>query len=112
MSTPVLTTWSVQNMTRVINDGFVINVAWACTASAPGVAGAFYGGTTTYENNPDEPGFIPYDQLTEEIVLGWVFAGLGDQKAEIETTLVLKVDAQLAPTTANGVPWNTAPVAA
>jgi len=101
----VTLTWAVNNMTHVINDGFVINVAWACTASAPGVAGAFYGGTTTYENNPDEPGFIPYDQLTEEIVLGWVFAGLGDQKAEIETTLVLKVDAQLAPTTANGIPW-------
>ena len=108
----VTLTWAVQNMTRVIDDGFVINVAWACQASAEGCGGAFHGGTTTYENNPDEPGFIPYENLTEEIVLGWVYAGLGDQKAVIEATLTAKVEAQLNPVTANGVPWNTAPAAA
>jgi hypothetical protein len=96
--------WQVQNMTRVLNDGFVINVAWSCTASQNS-ASAFYGGTTTYENDPSEPGFIPYDQLTEEIVLGWVFAALGDQKAEIEANLTAKVEKQLNPTTANGMPW-------
>jgi len=99
--------WQVQNMTRVINDGFVIVVDWSCTASAPGVNGAFYGGQTTYKNNPDEPGFIPYDQLTQEIVLGWVWDGLGAQKAEIEATLTAKVEKQLAPTTAQGLPWST-----
>jgi hypothetical protein len=102
-------TWAVQNMTRVIDDGFVINVAWGCQASAEGCGGAFYGGQTMYENNPDEPGFIPYDQLTEEIVLGWVYDALGDQKAEIEATLTAKVEKQLAPTTANGLPWNNQP---
>ena len=105
----VTLTWAVQNMTRVIDDGFVINVAWGCQASAEGCGGAFYGGTTTYENDPAEPGFIPYDDLTEAQVLDWVYAGLGDQKAEIEATLTAKVQKQLTPTTANGVPWNTAP---
>lgn len=105
-------TWAVNNMTRVINDGFVIVVDWSCTASATGVQGAFYGGQSTYTNDPTEPGFIPYDQLTEAQVLGWVFTGLGDQKAEIEATLTAKVQKQLNPTTANGVPWNTAPVQA
>lgn len=104
-------TWNIQNMTRVIDDGFVINVAWACTAQQD-TASAFHGGTTTYENNPDEPGFIPYDQLTEAQVLDWVYAGLGDQKVEIEATLTAKVEKQLNPTTANGVPWNTNPIAA
>jgi hypothetical protein len=105
-------TWAVNNMTRVLDDGFVIKVDWSCTASATGVQGAFYGGTTAYENNPDEPGFIPYDQLTEAQVLDWVYAGLGDQKAEIEATLTAKVEKQLNPTTANGVPWNTSPAQA
>lgn len=108
----VTLTWAVNNMTRVINDGFVIVVDWSCTASAPGVSGAFYGGQSTYKNDPSEPGFIPYDQLTQQIVLGWVFDGLGPQKAEIEATLTAKVQKQLNPTTAQGVPWNTAPVAA
>lgn len=104
----VTLTWAVNNMTRVLSDGFVIVVDWSCTASATGAAGAFYGGQSTYKNDPSEPGFIPYDQLTQEIVLGWVFDGLGTQKAEIETTLTAKVEKQLNPTTAQGVPW-TAP---
>lgn len=101
----VTLTWAVNNMTHVVSDGFVIIVDWSCTASAPNVQGAFYGGQSTYENDPSEPGFIPYDQLTQEIVLGWVFDGLGPQKAEIEATMTAKVEKQLAPTTAQGLPW-------
>lgn len=106
----VTLTWAINNMTRVLNDGYVIEVDWSCTASATGVQGAFYGGQDTYKNNPDQPGFIPYEQLTQDIVLGWVYAGLGDQKAVIEATLTAKVEAQLNPATANGVPWSTNPV--
>ena len=95
-------TWQVQNMTRDLSNGFVITVAWGCTASQDS-ASAFYGGTTVYAQESDN--FIPYDQLTEEIVLGWVYEALGDQKAEIEATLTAKVEKQLNPTTANGMPW-------
>jgi len=102
----VTITWAVNNMTRVLNDGYVVVVDWSCTASAPGAQGAFYGGQTRYENNPDQPGFIPYDQLTQEIVLGWVYEALGDQKAEIEASLTAKVEKQLNPVTANGMPWS------
>jgi hypothetical protein len=99
-------TWTVNNMTRVVEDGFVVVVDWSCAASATDVQGAFYGGQITYKNDPAEPGFIPYDQLTEAQVLGWVYDGLGDQKTEIETTLTAKVEKQLNPTTANGTPWS------
>ena len=98
-------TWAVNNMTRVIDDGFVLVVDWSCTASAPDVPGAFYGGQTRFEFTPDEPGFIPYDQLTQEIVLGWVFNDLGDKKEEIEADRTAKVEKQLHPVTAQGLPW-------
>jgi hypothetical protein len=94
--------WQVQNMTRDLSNGFVITVAWSCTASQDS-ASAFYGGTTVYTQESES--FIPYDQLTEEIVLGWVYEALGDQKAEIEANLTAKVENQLNPTTANGMPW-------
>ena len=102
--------WAVNNMTRVLDDGFVIKVQWTCTASATGVQGALDGGQDTYTNNPDQPGFIPYDQLTQDIVLGWVWAGMeAGGKEAIEATLTAKVEKQLAPTTANGLPWTVAP---
>ena len=97
--------WQVQNMTRDLSNGFVITVAWGCTASQDS-ASAFYGGTTVYTQESDN--FIPYDDLTEEIVLGWVYEALGDQKAEIEASLTAKVEKQLHPTTANGMPWSQA----
>ncbi len=97
--------WQVQNMTRDLSNGFVINVAWSCTASQDS-ASAFYGGTTVYTQESDN--FIPYDDLTEEIVLGWVYEALGGQKAEIEASLTAKVEKQLNPTTANGMPWSQA----
>jgi hypothetical protein len=98
-------TWTIQNLTRDLSNGFVVNVAWACTAQQDS-ASAFHGGTTTYENNPDEPGFIPYDDLTEAQVLGWVWASV--DKTEIEASLTAKVEKQLHPVTANGLPWSQA----
>jgi hypothetical protein len=104
--------WSVINMTRVLSDGYVIKVSWACAASAPNVQGAVNSGQDAYTNNPDQPDFIPYDQLTQDIVLGWVWASMGsEEKATLEAKLTAKVEAQLSPATASGVPWNTNPVA-
>jgi hypothetical protein len=112
MANEITNTWAVSNMTRVVNDGFVVVVDWSCTAASgtyPNIKSAFYGGKSNFENNPSEPGFIPYDQLTEQNVLGWVFEALGAEKQEIEVTLTAKVQAQLNPATAQGVPWKTAP---
>jgi hypothetical protein len=95
-------TWTIQNLTRDLSNGFVVNVAWACTAEQDGKS-AFHGGTTAYENNPDASNFVPYENLTEATVLGWVWEAV--DKAEIEATLTAKVEKQLKPTTANGMPW-------
>jgi hypothetical protein len=53
---------------------------------------------------------IPYNELTEDRVIGWVKEALGgDQKvSEIETALQEQIDNQRAPKTATGVPWSTA----
>lgn len=95
--------WQVQNLTRDLSNGFVTHVAWGCTASAEG-ASAFHGGTTVYENNPEQEDFIPYDQLTEAQVLEWVWAGT--DKDAIESGLAAKIEKQLNPVTANGLPWS------
>lgn len=104
----VTLTWAVNNMTRLISDGGVIVADWSCTASATGVQGAFYGGKSTFAApDPNAPGFIPYDQLTQDDVLGWVWAAMEPgEKDGIEADLTAKVEKQLNPTTEQGVPWN------
>jgi hypothetical protein len=50
---------------------------------------------------------IPYADLTEDTVIGWIKEALGgDEKvSEIEAALQAQIDEQRAPSKAAGVPW-------
>lgn len=53
--------------------------------------------------------FVEYDKLTEDIVIGWVKAGLGEDGVKAkENNIAAQIDAQENPpeaTKGNGVPW-------
>ena len=50
---------------------------------------------------------IPFADLTEDTVVGWVKDKLGAEKVtEIETALQAQLDEQTAPTKAQGLPWS------
>jgi hypothetical protein len=50
---------------------------------------------------------IPYADLTEELVVGWVKEAIGGQEKvdEIEDALQAQLNEQHAPTKAAGLPW-------
>ena len=49
---------------------------------------------------------VPFADLTEDIVVGWIKDKLGaDKVANIEAQLQAQLDEQTAPTKASGVPW-------
>ena len=49
---------------------YVVNALWEVTG-VDGEYTASIGGNTTFDSNQAET-FIPYDQLTEAIVIGWI----------------------------------------
>ena len=53
--------------------------------------------------------FVEYDDLTEDVVIGWVKSALGEDRVqEIEDDIVAQISAQEnppAPTEGTGVPW-------
>jgi hypothetical protein len=53
--------------------------------------------------------FVEYDKLTEDVVIGWVKAGLGEDGVKAkEDNIAAQIDAQENPpaaTEGNGVPW-------
>tara|TARA_R100001443_G_scaffold90848_3_gene97361 strand:- start:2100 stop:2549 length:450 start_codon:yes stop_codon:yes gene_type:complete len=53
--------------------------------------------------------FVEYDKLTEDVVIGWVKAGLGEDGVKAkEDNIAAQIDAQENPpaaTKGNGVPW-------
>ena len=99
-------TWNIVNMERELSDGFVIVAHWTCTASQDGQSAQVYG-AQSFPYNPSEPGFIPYDQLTEADVIGWVQASMGPETtAATEANAEQQLNSILNPTTADGVPWS------
>ena len=105
MSNPVTTfTWAIANLERETEDGFVFTAHYTVSA-ADGTYSAGAYGSIGFER-PES--LIPFADLTEEQVIGWVKEALGgDEKvAEIETALQAQIDEQRAPTKSAGVPWN------
>ena len=95
--------WTVGQLERNLADGGVIVAHWRCTASDGDYSASSYG-TAGFTYDPSSPDFTPYDQLTEEQVLGWVWND-GVDKDATEAALQNNIDAQMNPTTADGVPW-------
>jgi hypothetical protein len=71
--------WTIDSMYTVQqpDPNYVVNVNWVLTG-VQGTTTASVPGSTIFDSNQSST-FIPYDQLTEAIVIGWVQADLGAQ---------------------------------
>lgn len=104
----VTTTWKVLDMKRNSSDDGVVEVKWELRATADTGETAVEGGELKIESyDASSPDFVPFADLTEDTVLGWVWEDLGDKKAEIEADRTAKVEAQIAKNAseATGLPW-------
>lgn len=102
------TNWKIASMKRLTDSGLVIEATYIFNAEEGNVLDRQVG-SLTFSGSPEEPGFVPYESLTEEIVLGWVFNKLGSQKTEIETNVTTRVteryNQQQNNPHSNGLPW-------
>ena len=94
------TTWTITQLDRQTSNGFVITAHW--TASA--VDGDYSASTYSTSSWADGTPTTPYADLTQETVLGWIWAN-GVDKEAVEASLQAQIDAQKNPVTATGVPW-------
>jgi hypothetical protein len=96
-------TWKISQLEREVSDGFVYTAHYVIDASDSSYnAGAY--GSIGLERPETE--LIPFDSLTEEIVVGWVKEKLTAEKvSEVEAALQSQLDEKHAPSKAAGVPW-------
>jgi len=66
-------------------------------------------GTASFTPDASADGYVAYDSLTEETVIGWVKDSM--DAAEVEAGLTANIEAQKAPATLAGMPWVTEEVA-
>ena len=95
-------TWAIANLERETADGFVFTCHYTVNANDGTYSAGAYG-SLGFERHDN---LIPFADLTEEIVIGWVKDQFGAEKvAEIEAALQSQIDEQRNPTKAAGVPW-------
>jgi hypothetical protein len=80
----------------------VITADWRCNGSQDQYSGTCYGSCSFA---PPSGNFTPYEDLTEEQVLGWCYANGVDQAA-IEANVSLQIENQInPPIIAPPLPW-------
>lgn len=101
--------WSIKQMVTGTTDsgqsGYVYEVVWDAVGN--------YNGKTTdrcatvrLNVDPNAENFIPYDELTEAIVLGWVFDALGpDGVSTIEMSITEQLMESGNGLEAPPIPW-------
>jgi hypothetical protein len=94
-------TWNISQLDRQTSDGFVTTAHWQANATDGDYSASVYS-TCSWS---DGTAIIPYASLTQETVLGWIWAN-GVDKAATEAALNAQIELQKNPVTATGVPWN------
>ena len=105
-----MTTWTIATLERDLQpadmDGAVVVAHWRANASETVGEDTFSAssyGTVGFTPDPTDPDYVPYADLTEEVVLGWVWESV--DKDATEAALAAKIEAEKNPTSGSGVPW-------
>ena len=96
-------TWIIATCEHDVATGGISVAHWRCNAADGDFAASAYG-TCGFTPDPSAPGFKPYDQVTEDEVLGWCW-NAGVDKDTTEAALATNINMQQNPTTASGTPW-------
>ena len=95
-------TWEVNTLQRELADGYVNKVIYRVKGND-----GTYETRATGEVDLEKPDtLVPYKDLTQDTVIGWVKAKLGaDQVAKIEAAIDENINLQKTPVHGVGTPW-------
>jgi hypothetical protein len=97
------TTWTISTLDRNTANGFVTTAHWQATAVDGEHTASIYSTCSWADGTVN----TPYADLTQDTVLGWVWAN-GVDKTATEAALAANIVLQKAPVTATGTPWSQA----
>lgn len=95
-------TWSISTCEHEVATGGITVAHWRVTAVDEGFSASAYG-TCGFTPDATDPNFKPYDEVTEDEVLSWVWTSVDKDAAE--ASLAQQIEAQKNPATATGTPW-------
>jgi hypothetical protein len=96
------TTWTISQLDRNTSNGFVTCAHWQATAVDGEHTASIYSTCSWADGTVN----TPYENLTPETVLGWVWESV--DKTATEAALAANIALQKNPVTAQGTPWSVA----
>ena len=101
-------TWEVTRMsvTRAGDlPNYVVQTYWTKTGTdEDGYTGVFPG-ATPFTPNPDQQNYVPYDQLTQEIVLSWIIPATELAEDHINENIAEQIARKKDPIVDEPLPW-------
>jgi hypothetical protein len=96
--------WKINLVERAKSNDFILQVVWECTDLRDG----FIGRLTDTLGFEVEDAKVPFDQVTEDMIVEWVKKELGDHEVlRIEQSVQFMIDANITNNKAAGAPWNS-----
>lgn len=96
-------TWTILSMESQPDTGIVVSASWLCSGEQEGYTSSIFGASNF---NTPIGGYMPYDDLTSDEVLTWVWESGGVDKLTTEASVMSAVEMQInPPTVQQSLPW-------
>jgi hypothetical protein len=97
--------WTITDLERKTSDGYVYRAFWKIIATYENTETGIHGSVEF----PRTADFIPFEDLTEDIIVSWTKNQLGPRSVNsLEETVVHELELKISPITfSTGLPWAT-----
>lgn len=102
-------TWEVTSL-KVTQVGdkpnYVVQTYWKKTGTDENGNEGSFSGATPFQPDPEQTDFVPFDQLTEEEVLGWIQGAVVDSYEEhVNEQIAKQIADKIDPVVEKPLPW-------
>ena len=100
--------WYIKDLTRNKADGLITTASYFCKSREDDMFAAISSGDVNLASkDPSDTDFVQYENLTQDIVLGWITGSLDVNAIQTanSASVAAKIAEYNAETEANGLPW-------
>lgn len=98
--------WKIYDLKRTTADGVVTTVTYGCESELENISSRKVG-DLILEGSTSDANFVPFEELTQDVVLGWVISLVDTGSIELlnSASIAEQVIIQSAITEIQGTPW-------
>lgn len=96
---------NIAQLDRKSDSNGVVTVHWTAFKTEGDYTASSYG-AQSFQPDPESEGFVPFEELTEETVVGWL-TSQENCSSDLEARLDADIENQKNPPILHGLPWTS-----